>query len=205
MLYSDWVDESSEKDNVLADIKDYFDRPSEFLANLNTAMPARKTSRIEAEPTIQVLDQTAPVSNEDGNDISQESKTPFKDILKFEVNGETDLVISLMDNDQVIWINEYRKAGSYIGFTQKGVGFGRKDLDTFLKHSALTLKSGQTTSVPWKGKGNSKLIIQDAGNDMVDLRLFVESSKYTGFTKKGFRLSKAQYTELLKLIAEGLL
>lgn len=196
ILYSDWISEDYDREVVFEDINNYFDQPAKLLNRF-------KYTQVKTKITL------APdaASEPEEEDISQEvhdnqigdtvAKNPFNEILRFPIDDRRDLVASLIENGKSLWINEYLKAGSYIGFTNKGIGIGTTDFLNFLNSSRLAMNSNQAASVQWKGTGKSKIIIRQVGSQIMDIRHFVESSRYTGFTKRGFRLPKESYKNFI--------
>ena len=127
---------------------------------------------------------------------SAPDKAPFNELLRVDIDERRDLVGSLIDGGETLWLNEYIKQGSYVGFTH-GVGIGIKEIGAFIGNSEATIMTGMVTYVSWKGVGKSKIAIQRVGDSVIDVRQFVESQKYTGFTRRGFRINKDKYSEFL--------
>lgn len=196
ILYSDWISEGYDREIVFEDINNYFEQPSKFLSRFKTTQAKTK---ITLAPD---------VANEPEEDIPQEVQdnqvsddvvidNPFNEVLRFKIDERRDLVASLIEKGKSLWINEYLKTGSYIGFTNKGIGIGTSDFNNFLDSSKIAMNTNQSASVQWKGSGKSKILIRQVDNQIIDVRHYVESNRYTGFTKRGFRLPKSKYKEFV--------
>lgn len=52
-------------------------------------------------------------------------------------------------------------------------------------------------------KGFKTRVISTARGKVVDVREFIETDKYTGFTKKGLRLNKEELIQALTVLAQA--
>lgn len=197
ILYSDWISEDYDREVVFEDINNYFDQPSKFLSRF-TYTQAKTKITLTPEVTSETEKEDIPQEVYD-NQVGEDTvvKNPFNEVLRFPIDERRDLVASLIENGRSLWINEYLKTGSYIGFTNKGIGIGTSDFLNFLNSSRLAMNSNQAASVQWKGTGKSRILIRQVDNQIIDVRHYVESSRYTGFTKRGFRLPKQSYINFI--------
>jgi hypothetical protein len=130
----------------------------------------------------------------------------FKEICRLSIDDKRDLVASYIKSKESIIINTFFKSGSFVGYSNRGVTILSKDVGEFVKYSLKTIATGETTSVTWKGSSKSKIMIQKVDdkktNSLVDVRLYIETEKYTGFTKKGFRISSTKYKEFIDVLGK---
>lgn len=205
ILYSDWISEDFDRDVILDDINNYFEQPSKLLSRFRyTQIKTKLTLDVQEQEEERDLQDEVPQDLQD-NQVSEKipQKRPFNEILRFPVDERRDLVVSLIDDGKSLWINEYLKTGSYIGFTNKGIGIATNDLGNFIQNSLNTMRNGQTTYLQWKGNGKSKILMRLVGGQIVDVRHFVESLRYTGFTKRGFRLTKNQLGNFIQALQQN--
>lgn len=198
IAYSDWVDKEFDKSQITRDIGDYFQSSVKFLNQVKTA-EVKPMSSVEAE-TVDEHESPEQSTNSVPSKPATQAKG-FKEIARQEIDTRRDLVASLIENGKSVWINEYYKQGSYIGFSNKGVGVGTNDLGEFVKKSLKTVETNEGSEVAWKGDGKSKIMIRPVdslfGSDVIDVRQYVESASFTGFTKRGFRMGKDQFREFV--------
>lgn len=206
LAYADWINKDFTKNTIIKDLKDYFSQPSHFLKSLKK-LNTLKTQQVPFEYAVDEITQYEQKQTTLQKSTPTKSKADFEEVARVDIDDRRDLVISLIDDGQSYWINEYLKSGSYIGFSNKGIGLAKKDVGLFVLDALTTLKNGQTTSVQWKGSGNSKIIIQKLDEEstqdsVLDIRQYVESSKFTGFTKRGFRLHKEQFEKFIDTLSK---
>lgn len=201
ILYSDWISEDYDREMILEDISNYFNQPSKLLNRFRYTQVKTKVT-LETH-SINGLDESSVQEDTpqeiQNNQISEDitAKDSFKEVLRFSVDERRDLVVSYIENGKSLWINEYLKEGSYIGFTNKGIGIGTNDAHNFINNSKQAMNGSSVTSVQWKGTGKSKIIIRQVDGQIIDIRHYVESSRYTGFTRRGFRLPKESYKNFI--------
>lgn len=197
IVYSDWINDDFNKENLYKDLIDYFAKPSNYLRD--TKEPKIKELQINEEVDSKAVDLT--LQPKPGSITSLASNQIFTEVFRVSIDDRRDLVVSNVYDKDYLWINEYYKFGSFIGFSNKGIGIGKKEVDDFIKKSILTLKTGESNSVSWKGWGRSKIMIQkvvpSSGEEIIDLRQYIESENYTGFTRRGFRLNTQQFIKFL--------
>ncbi|PIS14796.1 hypothetical protein COT64_00745 [Candidatus Shapirobacteria bacterium CG09_land_8_20_14_0_10_39_12] len=202
LTYSDWIDEETDRKRIIKDVNNYFLKPGEYLKSVK-------------EPEIVESVQKEEIDNEIENQSFQQKgesspgtqrSLSFIEIMRFPIDERRDLVVSKITGE--IWMSEFYKTGSFIGYSNKGVGIGKDDMENFVKKATLTLKTGESSFLPWKGLGKSKVMIQKisspSGEDTVDVRQYVESEKYTGFTRRGFRFGKRKFEEFLNQLWKSL-
>ncbi len=205
LAYSDWINKDFDKNTIIKDLKDYFSESAHFLKSLEK-LSTSKTQQIPFEYAVEEFTQ----SGEQGTlqkPTQTQSSADFEEVARVDIDDRRDLVISLISDGQFYWMNEYIKSGSYIGFSNKGIGIAKKDLESFLLNAHSTLKNGETTSVQWKGSGSSKVVTQKLDgksreNSVFDVRQYVESNNFAGFTKRGFRLNKEQFEKFIDRLSK---
>ncbi len=121
----------------------------------------------------------------------------------FEVRDDNKTyVVSETEDGTGIWINEKITSNGQEIFTNHGIGFNKKDLDEFQVSVLATIKDRQERKVPWLNSKSSVLKIHVPDENTVDLRKYITTKSYTGFTKKGIRVSTATLSTLLKELLE---
>lgn len=231
IAYSMWLDDSYDKNQIIEEISEalglneepvIFEEPDEDIEKFETDKdekdeiksdtvkePAKESqTTIKAKKIIETPSQLGLLS-EDKKLVTKtikkktkNSKSTFKDILRFNYDEYRDLVVSVSKN-KLMWINEYSKNGDYIGFTQKGFGFLINEYDEFINKTLDTIKNNTENKMRWLEEGNATMNITPITNplqskDLIDIRKYVTSDKYTGYTKKGFRFEKEKLIEFLK-------
>jgi hypothetical protein len=126
----------------------------------------------------------------------------FIEIARVEIKPDKFLIISKTDSG--FWINEYIKKENYTGNTNHGFGINVSDYEKFIELVEDTLKTSKENRIKWMGSSTSELVItknpSSAHKDKnyVDLRKFIHTSKYTGYTKKGIRLFEDEFLIFFK-------
>jgi len=202
IAYSDWIDEEFNKSVVLNNIKVYFTSPLRFFSEIESLKIQEDRTEVGSDS---VVDE---VSVGDHENISQSETVTndgnFKEICRLSIDEKRDLVASYMSNNENIIINIYFKLGSYVGYSNRGVTILSKDIVEFIDNSLKTLSNGESTSVSWKGSSRAKVMIQTIDDQStyspIDVRQYIETENYTGFTKKGFRLSQTKFKEFIEFL-----
>lgn len=206
IAYSDWIDEEFDKGIVLNNIKTYFTSPLRFFSEI-------KSLKIEEDKTetngVSETDQVIVNDHENtGQPETPISNSDFKEICRLSIDDKRDLVASYMSNKENIIFNIYFKTGSYVGYSNRGVAILSKDVLEFIDNSLKTLSNGESSSVSWKGSPRAKVMIQNIDDQStyspIDVRQYIETENYTGFTKKGFRLSQTKFKEFIGLLRTNL-
>lgn len=119
----------------------------------------------------------------------------FEHIMEIQLGNSCSIVVSRIKNGNY-WFNE--KAGQV--FTHKGFGLKPNDWKDF--KSALSYIACNLCALEKRFKINesTELVICHPSPDTVDIRQYITSTKYTGWTKKGIRIKN----EIAKKIAEQL-
>ncbi len=125
----------------------------------------------------------------------------FKEMFEVRDDNKT-YVVSETEDGTGIWINEKITSNGQEIFTNHGIGFNKKDLDEFQVSVLATIKDRQERKVPWLNSKSSVLKIHVPDENTVDLRKYITTKSYTGFTKKGIRVSTATLSTLLKELLE---
>lgn len=128
-----------------------------------------------------------------------EKSSGFKQIREITISKKRMIVISKRDGGSY-WFNEKVKGTIYTGFTQKGFGLNAEDYDDF-KAALLSISSNNSAvEKRFKVSSTSETVVYHPYPDTVDIRQFISSERYTGWTKKGIRVTN----ENAKKIAEHL-
>lgn len=191
VLYSDWLDEKFDRNILVSDIIDYFEKPEMYLERYKIKEPERIPSLIAKNNLeTQEIQQSEEEETEKRDTDNSILHSDLNELARIEVDTRRDVVASFIKEKETLLINEYLKNGSYIGFTKAGVAMSFSDIPLFIRNCTETIKTGNPTSVPWNKSMRSKVVIQRVGTDSLDLRQFIETDKYTGFTRKGLRVEK---------------
>jgi len=241
--YSDWVDETYDKNQIAEDIRlglslddeevietiinnsnEENEEPiqteivSEVLENysdnneeiVQTEVLITKSTQLDlANPVVKVKDKNNKTKKTKNNKTKKNKKdeNTFQELFRFNYDSYRDLVVSKTKKN-FIWINEFLKNGDYIGFTQKGFGFSLDKSADFFTNCDKLLQDGQEKKLDWLDEKDAVLIISSLNNDngspMIDIRKFINTEKYQGFTKKGFRFEKGKFISLLNELKSNL-
>lgn len=121
----------------------------------------------------------------------------FKEV--FEIRGDNkSYVVSETEDGTGIWINEKIVSNGQEIFTNHGIGFNKKDSEKFQESIIATIQDSQERNIPWFNSKSSVLRIHMPDENTVDLRKYINTNSYTGFTKKGIRLPADIIISLLK-------
>lgn len=165
-------------------------RPSATNSNSPRVTAPNRTPALKPSP--KAIPAKKPVEHTDKSEV-------FSQIGEISLGKTRSIVISRRGNEGY-WFNEKVSGSSYTGFTQKGFGFSTDDYEDF-KQALIAVSSN--SSAPEKRftvNSTTELVIYHPSPDTVDIRQHVTSQKYTGWTKKGIRVTN----ENAKKIAEQL-
>ena len=98
------------------------------------------------------------------------------------------LVISRKSN-KFFWINEKINSTNFKGFTHKGFGFGFNIYEEVLSSLTSAINSSDFENYILISP-SLKLVIHNPDNETVDIRYYKTTRRYTGYIKRGIRLSK---------------
>lgn len=150
------------------------------------------------------IEETEDLNSDDKGD--KENSDIFEEIKKIELKPDKFLVLS--KTDKGYWVNEYINKKNYSGNTTHGFGFNIEDKDTFISAVEDTLKNSKENRIKWMGSENSELVISKNPSSVhidknyVDLRKFIHTAKYTGYTKKGIRLFEEEFIKFFNEFKE---
>jgi len=132
LLYSEWINEDASRTGVIDDIKDYFEKPQKLLGRFKQISLQNKV----------ILD-SAVLNQDEQEDFLTENnnndKNSLEEVLRFPVDNRRDLVVTFIEKGESLWIREYIKEGSFIGFTDNGIGIGTNDANNFILQSRLAM------------------------------------------------------------------
>ena len=107
-------------------------------------------------------------------------------------------------SEDFIRIGDYVKSNKYEGLTKSGVVIKKNQIDLFLDNVNKTLNTGLQTSMSWNNMENAELLIRkeekilSSGTYYIDLRQFVKSKNFEGYTKKGLRMDEQIFKEFFE-------
>ncbi|MEM1875006.1 MAG: hypothetical protein QXP51_05390 [Candidatus Hadarchaeales archaeon] len=132
-------------------------------------------------------------------------------VTSFFINDYTELVFSLSQLGNYLFadIRQFVHTEKYIGPTPKGLSINKHtlvEIVRILKAEGLNIKRAnqptQIATIPYKKNNLIIISLKDSTIDnnpvCVDIREFVRSHRYNGFTKKGFRISINQLDEFIE-------
>lgn len=127
----------------------------------------------------------------------KKTESPFNNIGEIKLENNRSIVVSLL-GDGNYWFNEKVKNASYSGFTQKGFGLKTKDWKKFKIILADTIKNSSAQEKRLRVSDSTELVIHRPSSSTIDIRQYITSDNYTGWTKKGLRLTDRNAEEILK-------
>ncbi len=132
-------------------------------------------------------------------------------VHSFFINDYCELVFQKVDIGQNIYgdVRQFVHSEKYTGPTQKGLLVDKftleKIIDALVNNKNKILNATAEENIETlKYKNNSLIIISlrestlDNNPVCVDIREYLKSAKYEGFTKRGFRFSKDQIDEFVE-------
>lgn len=209
--YFDWQNETQNEGKAFIDyIKEYFKstpaikkesvKIPEGLEEVHPAVvpsplmhDVPKTKRDDPAP------KEAPTAKKANAGKGSDGAT-FKEIGRIKSNEQSALVISYYGSDGII-INEYIDTPKYTGFTKKNIMIDASEASQFA--ACLTAAvSGSETKVPWytDSRQPAEIHIRPV-DDRIDVRQWLTEGAYTGYTLKGFRITRETAEKLAKEVA----
>jgi len=213
--YSKWILEGKNKSQFSAEIREIFNEEPA----ISTVKVVKKPSiakiefvqkeKIPAKPAEKNISKKEDEESQD-EVLSEASETnsDFHELFKFEIDNQHTLVVSEVSVKERIWINEFVSRGNYTGFTEHGVGFMYSDTKQFITNARETTRTGRETRMPWKTGTHSELVITKIasavykGKYIIDLRQYITTTRYTGYTRKGVRLFEDEFRRFVSLLEE---
>lgn len=129
--------------------------------------------------------------------VTRDNKPSFRQIAVAKLSSERGIVVSEKE-DGGLWVNEKLVTSNYKGFTSKGFGLKADQLSPFIAAYKNAIASTSPVRYDVNLSDESTLVIYNPDESTVDVRYYVNTPKYTGFTKKGIRLTKRNATLLLE-------
>lgn len=161
----------------------------ELFANIS------ETNTVVTSPEIKVASN--PNSNSDQRVTGSES--PFSQIGEIQLGGNLSrsIVISRRGKDSY-WFNEKVDSPNYSGFTQKGFGLSVDDYEDFKTALANIASDPSAQEKRFRINTSNELVVYHPSSDTVDIRQYVTSEKYTGWTKKGIRVTNENAKKIVE-------
>lgn len=170
-----------------------------FSTTNNENAPAAAPPSYRSAPRATVPRPAPPARHVNKTPVHPEKSVAFSQIGEISLSKARSIVISRRE-DGSYWFNEKVTGSAYTGFTQKGFGFNTTDYNDF-KQSLITLcHNNAAPEKRFRVNATTELVVYHPTPDTVDIRQYVTSQKYTGWTKKGIRMTN----ENAKKIAEKL-
>ncbi len=127
------------------------------------------------------------------------SESSFSQIGEIHLSDKRVIVISRRSEGDY-WFNERVNGPNYSGFTQKGFGLNVDDYASFKEALHIIANNNDAPEKRFRLNPSTELVLYHPSPDVVDIRQHVTSEKYTGWTKKGIRVTNGN----AELIAGGL-
>lgn len=178
----------------------------------NIAMPEDFKPKI-ATPSkpLTVMNKTKkvkpPTKKTNKNVTKKENSRPqasgFKNILTYPIGARRKLAVSFLNNDEDLIISEYVETDSYAGYTKKNLVIASKDIRHLIEKSRSVINDSNEESIPWKGNESEKIIIKKIDKLTIDLRQYLNTSWYSGYTKRGFRLDISTWSKFIDTLEKA--
>ncbi|MBI3984053.1 DUF559 domain-containing protein [Candidatus Microgenomates bacterium] len=205
--YSRWVT-AKNKETVVKEILDTFNDPSKI--NAITYKKFSEVIGLKVEDEIATDEETQHSPKESAfnsvaglnlDDVSP-SETPkvrkakatktedaeFKEIGRVGVEAGQSIAVSTYDGGSKISISEHLSTGGFTGFTKKNVSIDANDRDQLIEAINEAIASAATNVLHWAGQSDSKSVIVSQQYRKIDIRQWIKTPSYSGYTKKGFRI-----------------
>lgn len=125
----------------------------------------------------------------------KDKSSVFSRVNEITLSDSTSIVVSKRGEDDY-WFNEKVDNSNYSGFTQKGFGLKISDYDKFKNTLLLFANNVDAPEQRFRINSTTELIICHPTPDTVDIRQYIESERYTGWTKKGIRVSNDEAKDI---------
>lgn len=198
---------AAQKERAAAPSRGYFGRPptqpkiperevppqAELFSDTNseeTPKPVELISVPKTVPRVTSVKKSAKTSDKSSG---------FDQIAEISLSKARSIMISKR-GEGGYWFNEKVSGPNYTGFTQKGFGFKTEDYDDFKEALITVANNDSAPERRFTVNSTTELVVYHPSPDTVDARQYVTSDKYTGWTKKGIRVTN----ENAKKIADQL-
>lgn len=146
-----------------------------------------------------VVVESAPPSVQANTNHTGKEESVFTLIREIPLSKTRSIVVSKRGEDSY-WFNEKLSGPSYTGFTQKGFGLDINDYTDFKEALHAIASDSSAPERRFILNSSTVLVVYHPSPDTVDIRQHITSEKYTGWTKKGMRVTNVN----AKSIAEQL-
>lgn len=127
-----------------------------------------------------------------------DTELAFINIFEVTLAPGRSIVVSTSGKGKksTLWFNEKLNKTTYIGFTQKGFGLKIEDAWEFILAVRNLASGARADEIRFGLGGGKELVVYVPAPNQVDMRQYIKSAKYTGFTKKGIRLVSSNAIKL---------
>lgn len=130
----------------------------------------------------------------------------LREIGRIKIDDTKEFCIG--ENSALIVISEYIDSPSYKGFTNKTISLDKENLELFVRETRRVLSGElEITIMSWGKDSKNELIIQkikkkedDFKAQKYDLRQYVNSTAFNGYTKKGIRTTAPPLKNLISFL-----
>jgi hypothetical protein len=130
----------------------------------------------------------------------------LREIGRIKIDDTKEFCIG--ENSALIVISEYIDSPSYKGFTNKTISLDKENLELFVRETRRVLSGElEITIMSWGKDSKNELIIKkikkkeaDFKAQKYDLRQYVNSTAFNGYTKKGIRTTAPPLKNLISFL-----
>lgn len=194
--YSDWINKDFDRHHFVNDIQCYFKQGNLNLENVVGAKKSTDTNLIEkVEEVDSVIEAIT------GEEIVEEDA---QELLDFMVTDNISIKVKYLENEKYLIMSEFVNRGNFTGYTTRNIIISSDNIANFLDKLEKVIKGMGEERIPWKDSNSAIVLLKSLDSDMVDIRQYIASPKYTGYTKKGFRFSRSVWKTFLDELKEKL-
>jgi len=161
----------------------------------NDVKPQQSLEFIETQQT--EAEDTKPATPNKASEKAEDN--PFTEVMNIELSDKRWIIVS-KTKEGSYWFNEKVKNSAYTGFTKKGFGLKESDYEEFKKTLVAIASSTGNSEKRFELNPTTELVVYRQAENTVVIRQHVTSQKYTGWTKKGIRLSDRNAIKVAELL-----
>ncbi len=197
------------KELVLKEIESKFiGDPIVYENTISDEKAVKHTQEIDEEKKVDVKEiKILHKSEKETKRITQTANIQATDtapVFELQINQEEKLVCTAKITDRIYLFYIYVNSTDYTGFTKKGFIIHEDQKNEFIKSLRNFQKNKKQTFFELNTSGTLQLCIQKVSHQ-IDLRVYINSSKYKGFTKKGFHLNEDTFDKFVSILLSKLL
>lgn len=176
-----------------------FNRCSDTKKTIVQDFKDKEITENEDESKIATQKSEAVVSNVQSQQTAIKKEIQFNHVGVVKLSSRRSIIVSRLE-DGNYWFNEKVEGPNYKGITQKGFGLKPNDWNDFKTSLSDIANSLPTKEKRFRLNESTELVIYHPSDDTVEIRQYVTSEEFTGWSKKGIRVTN----ENAKKISEQL-